>query len=235
MKKTLILALALAAGTACASPYYLPTGRYTDDLPARRSVDIPGSEYACPPVIVPPVIYENVATEKRYGIEIGASYTYMTTSILKGTYDMDHVGLDITGLYNIDEHWTATLRISWNTGFDFCLDEGEVWKAHVHNCDIAPGIRYTTSIGENMAWYVGANIGLGYTGGTEDWPAEYGVDRDVMGEFGLTYYAETGIRYNVTKSFYVFGAAHFWGTTSTPENGDRQKGVGVRAGIGVSF
>lgn len=41
--------------------------------------------------------------------------------------------------------------------------------------------------------------------------------------------------YDINESCYVFGAVQYWGTTSSPELGERQKGLGARIGMGFGF
>lgn len=221
MKKSLILSLIVAAA-ADAAPIY---DAYTDNLPPRR----PEPYYS--------VEYEDVVSNTPFGIEISATYSNMLTSIHED-YDMQHVGADLTGIYNFTENWAVTLRFSWNTGSDSIYDEGR-WKATVYNYAITPGIRYSASLGYGFSCFVGGNLGLGYTDGSEIIPDYYGDGRsikaNIKGEYGFNYAAEIGLRYDINESCYVFGAVQYWGTTAAPELGDKQKGLGARVGMGFGF
>ena len=88
MKKSLILSLIVAAA-ADAAPIY---DAYTDNLPPRR----PEPYYS--------VEYEDVVSNNPFGIEISATYSNMLTSIHED-YDMEHVGADLTGIYNFNNQF----------------------------------------------------------------------------------------------------------------------------------
>jgi hypothetical protein len=233
MKKTLILALALAAGTASASPYYLPTGRYTDDLPARRSVDKP-TGFECPP---PPVY--------PYGIEIGAAYSHMINGLKVDTY-----GVDITGIHNIDSNLSVNLRFSMGFGNDKYGAVDDWYDMDVTTITLTAGVRYTDSINDSTSWYIGANVGYGYTKVDETWTDTYesdghewetgGVSRTESESYsisksGVVFGAEIGLRHNISDTVYLYSAAQLWGSTAKASTSSVQYGVGVRAGIGVSF
>lgn len=226
MKKTLILALALATGVAGASPYYLPTGRYTDDLPGRR------------PVTPAPVYAAEAAVANPFGIEIAGTYTHMYNDIADDC-SINTWGVDATLSYNINANWSVNFRMGWAIGSDsesysepgYYFDD----EIEIQNLTFAPGVRYTTELDGNLSMFVGANIGVGVVKATDTWSALGYSGRYSESETGFVYSVELGLRYNFSDNFYVFGAAQVWGTSASPDGLDSQHGAGLRIGMGLSF
>lgn len=230
MKKTLILALALATGVAGASPYYLPTGRYTDDLPGRR------------PVTPAPVYAAEAAVANPFGIEIAGTYTHIFND---AGYDesIDTWGADATISYNIDSNWSVNLRLGWATASESeTYMEYDKWDYRLNNWTIAPGVRYTTELDGNLSFFIGANIGIGIVDATTTWTdtyTEHGhqIEREkwTSNATGFVYSVDLGLRYNLSENFYMFGAIHIWGTSAAPVDTETQHGAGLRIGMGLSF
>lgn len=229
MKKSLIIALAIAGGTVSAAPYYLPTTDYTRDLPPQRpgyDSSIPYSAYSC----------SSSASSSSFGIEIGGNYTHMYDGLEVDTY-----GFDVTGVYNINSNWSVNLRLAWAIGDDTYGGGEYLYDLEVTNWSITPGIRYTAAISDSVYWFVGANVGYGSTKADEDWTdllyKETGNYKDTDG--GVTYTIETGLRFDCTDTCYLYGAVQYWGTTATPGDSDElvgeQQGINFRIGMGLSF
>ena len=213
MKHTLILALALGLAPAFAGQATL--------------VELPNTT----PAVVAPA-----CTGSAFAIEVGPNYTSMIDGIEEGM-DIDTVGVDVTGVYNIDSNWAVTLRFSWATGDKTVFHNGigENFKWDVTNWSIAPGIRYTVGLTENLSAFAGANVGYGNT--DIKWSIEgYSGSFD---DSGLIYGIEAGLKYDLCESVYLYGAAQYWGTTAQPSDEgikfDKQNGINFRLGVGVSF
>lgn len=221
MKRTLILALAMGFAPAFAGQATL--------------IELPGTAPAIAPAAA---VAAPACAASCFAIEVGPNYTSMIDGIDK-ELDIDTVGVDVTGVYNIDSNWAVTLRFSWATGDEKnTYDDGiDTWreKWDVTNWSIAPGIRYTVGLTESLSAFAGANIGYGNTK----------IELDIEGESesiddsGLTYGIEAGLKYDLCESVYLYGAAQYWGTTAQPsaegEKADKQNGVNFRLGVGVSF
>lgn len=229
MKKSLFIALTIAAGAATAAPYYLPTTDYTRDLPPRRPSYDSSAPYSCPDTPA-------ASTTSSFGIEIGGNYTYMYEGLEVDTY-----GFDITGTYNINSNWSVNLRFSWANGDETYIGGEYLYDLEVTNWSITPGIRYTAAISDSVYWFAGANVGYGSSKGDEDWTdllyKETGNNKDTAG--GVTYTIETGLRFKCSDTCYLYGAVQYWGTTATPGDSDElsgeQQGINFRIGMGCSF
>ena len=222
MKKSLIIALAIATGTAGAAPYYLPSTDYTRDLvPIRPSY--------------------NDAGTSSFGIEIGGTCITPDKDDL-GT-DMDLMGFDITGVCNINNNWSLNLRFSWATDDKSVYADYDVFDLELTHWSIAPGICYTANLNDSVGWYIGANVGIGNTESSELWIDTYEDEtskKEVVSdweedEFGVTYTIETGVKVNFTENLYNYGSAMYWGTTATTGDLSNTNGYGFRAGLGLTF
>ena len=173
-------------------------------------------------------------TGSAFAIEVGPNYTSMIDGIDE-KMDIDTVGVDVTGVYNIDSNWAVTLRFSWATGDKTEYDIVEGIKRDVTNWSIAPGIRYTVGLTENLSAFAGANVGYGNT----DIKLSVEGYSESIDDSGLTYGIEAGLKYDLCESVYLYGAAQYWGTTAQPSyegiKFDKQNGINFRLGVGVSF
>lgn len=216
MKRTLILALALGFAPAFAGQATL--------------VELPNTA----PVAATPAVVAPACTGSAFAIEVGPNYTSMIDGIDE-EMDIDTVGVDVTGVYNIDSNWAVTLRFSWATGDKTEYDMGESFKWDVTNWSIAPGIRYTVGLTENLSAFAGANVGYGNT----DIKLSFEGYSESIDDSGLTYAIEAGLKYDLCESVYLYGAAQYWGTTAQPssegEKADKQNGINFRLGVGFSF
>lgn len=230
MKKSLIITLAIAAGAASAAPYYLPTTDYTRDLPPANSYSYDAQDLSpCKPVLSP------------FGIEIGGTCIIPDEDDL-GT-DMVLAGLDVAGVYNINENWSVNLRFSWASDDKSLRVEHDVYDLELTHWSIAPGIRYTVNFTDSIGWYVGANVGFGNTKASEVWKDtydKYGHKPEVVSEWeddasGVTYTIETGVRVNCCDNVYLYGSVMYWGTTAITGDLSKTSGYGFRAGLGLCF
>lgn len=230
MKKSLFIALTIAAGAATAAPYYLPTTDYTRDLPPRRPSYDSSAPYSCPGTPA-------ASTTSSFGIEIGGNYI----DIDKDDIEMDIAGFDVAGVYNINENWSLNLRFSYSCGdrtfYDpISTDHDEVELSH---WTIAPGVRYTAAITDTLNWYIGANVGIAQTELTDKWVHLMHANHDFAtykeDASGVTYTIETGVRIDFCDNVYLYGSAMYWGTTAATGSLNNMNGYGFRAGLGLSF
>ena len=167
-------------------------------------------------------------------LEVGPTYTYATCDLGEGAGHLDMAGVDLTAVYDLNDKWAITLRGAWatgDTGYSYTYTkganeytnddiDGEAWSLMV-------GLRYTSPITENLSWFAGAQ--LGFTN------LELEDDTASNDDTGVSYSIEGGLKYDLTKKLYVYGAVQATGCHATPAEFDKQYGIGVRAGIGFDF
>jgi len=206
MKKNLILALAMVAPAFAGEP-------------------------VAPITVVQPA---PVAAPSVWAGEVGPSYTLATKDLVDGIDGIDMAGIDITGVYNINDNWAITLRGSWAYGEngddiwyftdnqECLLDDidGETWS-------LMPGVRYRDELCENWNWYVGVNMGVTHM--------ELKVGPENPDATGFSYSVEAGVQYEINNDWYAYGAVYGAGSTADPAGVDDQFGVGIRAGVGFEF
>lgn len=183
------------------------------------------------PVYVPPPA---PAADCPFSIEAGPVYTVATRHLDAGMGDLDMGGIDITGVYDLNDRWSVTLRAAWT--------EGDAYAAHWHYTDnqeyyikdldatawsIMPGVRYTAPITDSLSWFAGANIGITNLELEDAWKSDDAT--------GFSYSIEAGVKYSVTEKLYLYGAVQAAGCTADPIDVRDQFGVGIRAGVGFSF
>lgn len=212
MKKSIILALALAVPAMAGDGKNAPV----------TVVDVPA--------IVPAP-----AAPSAFGVEVGAVYTSALNDVVEGVDGINTWGVDVTGVYELTPNWAATMRVGWGTGSD---DLGYGTELEVNTVNIMAGIRYTAPITEQLSWYAGGEIGVGYV----HYNLDMGVDGDDNFEdWGFAYGIEAGLQYDVTSTLYVYSALHYGGNFAEPEIVDGyydtqcHSGWGVRMGLGGKF
>lgn len=229
MKKTLlVMAIAALGSTAYAAPYYMPNPSYTPNTatPIPDYAAPRGYDYDAKSAPINSSLQNPVST---FALEIGPNYTW-TLDGPGEDEEIDTIGADITGVYNMTENWAVTLRGSW--GYGSKKDDDGI-EAKMNNWSIAPGLRFTYGVTENLSVFIGASVGYGYTDiSFKEW------DADFTGS-GLTYGVELGLKYDLNDSLYLYGAAQYWGTTAEPdwhgEELEKQSGVNFRIGVGYEF
>ena len=218
MKKSLVLALALAA------PVLAGDG---------KGAPVPASESIVAPAAAP----------AAFSLEIGTSYYEMKD---ENGEKVDWDGLDITGVYHITPNWSITLRgacgISENSN---TLSEGSR-SMHIDedysDWYIAPGIRYSVGLTETVTWYIGANIGYGksrieatwqgYMNGTPVPGASETIKESTR---TWNYSAETGVQWHCTESVYIYCALQYCILKPSSSDFMDQKGSGAKIGVGFDF
>lgn len=226
MKKSLlVMAIAALGSTAYAAPYYMPNPSYTPNTatPIPDYAAPRGYDYDAKSTPINSSLQNPVST---FALEIGPNYT--CTLGESGGEEIDTIGADITGVYNLTENWALTLRGSWGYGSKN-IDGIDVTTNY---WSIAPGLRFTYGITENLSVFIGASVGY-----------EYGIfsiegDNDDPTGSGLSYGIEVGLKYALNDSLYLYGAAQYCdGITTLKDDGLEYEGkcINLRVGIGYEF
>ncbi|MBQ7024002.1 MAG: outer membrane beta-barrel protein [Akkermansia sp.] len=224
MKKTIILALALAAPAMAGDAKSAPI----------TVVDVP-------PVVAP--------TPSPWALEIAGVHTWTMADANDGMHNINTWGVDVTAVYNMTPNWAATLRFSWADGsgrvFGDYGAEKFYNKLDITNWSVTAGVRYTAPITEKLSWFAGANAGWGRTEMTSKSYEDYGDQggysyKAEADDVGFVYSVETGLKYDICESLYVIGSVGFRGYWTTPNwdggyRDDQQTGVSVSAGLGWEF
>lgn len=180
-----------------------------------------------------------------YSIELGVGYNFAARDIVKvddfSSPRVDTLGVDITGVYAVNENSSFNLRFGFATGSD---DQhyADLLKAdvRVNNFFLMPGYRYTHRMGEYVSGFIGANIGVINESIKLKLTADNITERYHGSEYGFAYSAEVGLRYMISRHFDVFVAYQFFGSTAEP-GFDNVSGSSTRAQLyhsvrgGVSF
>ncbi|MBQ7024001.1 MAG: porin family protein [Akkermansia sp.] len=223
MKKTIILALALAAPAMAGDAKSAPI----------TVVDVP-------PVVAP--------APSPWALEIAGVHTWTMADADDRMHNINTWGVDVTAVYNMTPNWAATLRFSWADGSGRMVggNGDDVWYKSgldVTNWSVMAGIRYTAPVTEKLSWFAGANAGWGRTEITYKYfevsDARY-TGKGEADDVGLAYSVETGLKYDICESLYVIGSVGFRGYWTTPNwvdgsRDDQQTGVSVSAGLGWEF
>lgn len=230
MKKTLIMALALAA------PVFAGDGKGVT-IPVVKADSIPTTEAIVAPVAAP----------AAFSLEIGPSYFKMKND---DDVKSDWKGLDVTGIYHITPNWSVNLRCAYGTGSESFTEtdeeDGNIYADHYKedfdDWFIAPGLRYSVGLTDSITWYIGANIGYGKCSVESSWQ-EFMNGEPIPGESetfkestkSWVYSAETGVQWHCTESLYIYGAVQYSVIKPTSNEWYDQKGLGARLGVGFDF
>ena len=257
MKKSLFLALALsvsAMATDCASNVTITDAgvrivRLATPAPvaapAPAETPAPAPVASPAPEAAPAEVSASVnapAQTSSFALEIGGVYNHMTNR-MNAYYDgIDMYGVDMTAIYNVNKNWSVNVRVGYSYGsetytfYEAEYNEGYSDKVELSAISLMPGIRYTAPLCEKASWYIGANAGYAwYEGELKEVGSDFCMKGD---ESGFAYSAELGLRYNLSESLYVFGAAQVNGClVKEPYEPTAEEvfNVGVRAGVGCQF
>ena len=194
--------------------------------------------------------YTVVEPTNPYSIELGVGYNFAARDVLRidGVNEspkVDTLGVDITGVYTVNENSSFNLRFGFATGSDDTHYE-DIAKldARVNNFFLMPGYRYTHPMGEYVSGFIGVNAGVINESMKLKLTDEYGSYHAHGSEFGFAYSAEVGLRYRISRHFDVFLAYQFFGSTAEPGiNGQERSSIhgreqlyhSVRAGMSFDF
>lgn len=198
------------------------------------------------PVMAGTTAYTITEPVNPYSIELAGSYNFAARDIVKVNGNgpkVDTIGVDLTGMYTVNDRSSWNLRFGFASGSDNDSDGlFSNTKVRVNNFYLMPGYRYTHPLGDYVSGYIGVNIGVinealkvKYTGA----PME---ERFHGSKFGFAYSAEVGLRYEISSHFDVFVAYQFFGSTAEPGlNGVQDSSTRaqlyhcVRAGVSFDF
>ena len=210
--------------------------------------------FALAAVVAAPVMagttYTVVEPVNPYSMELGVGYNFAPRNVLhvdgvNSSPKVDTLGVDLTGVYTVNENSSFNLRFGFATGSDDThYDDIAKLDARVNDFFLRPGYRYTHRMGEYVSGFIGVNVGvineslkLKLTDGLGSW-------REHGSEYGFAYSAEAGLRYRISRHFDVFLAYQFFGSTAEPglngtdrtvAHGREQLYHSVRAGMTYDF
>lgn len=191
----------------------------------------------------------NEAIVSPWGMEIGASYNYATSKILKNVDfgndapKMDTWGVDLTGVYRLDRHHSFNMRFEYNRGMDEISAPNQREEFRLNVFTLMPGYRYTQAISYSTSCYVGVNVGVTCAALRYRDSGAYGSGLAHDSGWGVAYSAEMGLRYALTDHVDMYVAYRFMGSTARPDlwdsqteyRGNTQRYHTIRCGIGVAF
>lgn len=161
-----------------------------------------------------------------YSIELGVSYNFAARDMAKVDGvgpKVDTMGVDLTGVYTVNDRSSWNLRFGFATGSDDnSRDRDEFYigttkaDVRVNNFYLMPGYRYTHPLGEYVSGFIGANIGVINESIKTKFTTDDITRRYHGSEFGFAYSAEVGLRYEISRHFDVFLAYQFFGSTAEP-------------------
>ena len=204
---------------------------------------------AIPAVMAGTTTYTVVEPVNPYSLELGVGYNFAARDIVKADgYNaprVDTLGVDLTGVYAVNEHSSFNLRFGFATGSDDASQIGGYkMDVRVNDFFLMPGYRYTHPMGEYVSGFIGANVGVINESLKlkleEPDVATYHAHNS---EYAFAYSAEVGLRYRISRHFEAFLAYQFFGSTADPsftgdDNGAhtrKQLYHGVRLGVALDF
>lgn len=185
---------------------------------------------AAMPIMAGTPAYIETEPVNPYSIETAVSYNFAARNIFKfGDFKgpkVDTMGVDITGVYTVNENSSFNLRFGYAGGSDDNSDGngddyGYRLRARVNNFYLMPGYRYTHRLSDYFSGFIGANIGV------INQSVKFRVsDDDYVGkahgsDYGFAYSAEAGLRYEISKHFDLFVAYQFFGSTAEASGSNR--------------
>ena len=171
------------------------------------------------PIMAGTPAYIQTEPVNPYSIEAAVSYNFAARNIFKfGDFTgpkVDTLGVDLTGMYTVNDNSSFNLRFGFATGADDVRFEDYFKiRARVNNFYLMPGYRYTHRMGEYFSGFIGVNIGVINQSiklkatDFDSYASAHGSD------YGFAYSAEAGLRYEISKHFDVFVAYQFFGSTA---------------------
>ncbi len=203
-----------------------------------------------PAVTTTSTTYTVVEPANPYSIELGVGYNFAARDVLRidggdDSPEVDTLGVDLTGVYTVNENSSFNLRFGFATGSDDThYDDDMTLDARVNNFFLMPGYRYTHRLGEYVSGFIGVNAGVINESLKLKLTDDSGQFRAHGSEFGFAYSAEVGLRYRISRHFDVFLAYQFFGSTAEPGlnqidrsavHGREQLYHSVRAGMTYDF
>lgn len=202
------------------------------------------------PVVVAPAAPAPAPVVSPWSMEVGIGYNFAGRDLIKHSEGaeeaIDTLGVDLTGVYAINDNNAVTLRFGYSFG-DEADWEARSWnekvETDVHTFALMPGYRYTHALTEKVSAFAGANVGVANMSVKDHARWEDGeVGNWHDSAWGVAYSAEVGLRYALCPCTEVFAAYQFSGNTARiklgeeyPAKNHRQFYNGVRAGVSIKF
>ena len=174
---------------------------------------------AAMPLMAGTPAYIQTESVNPYSIEAAVSYNFAARDIFRfGDFKgprVDTLGVDLTGMYTVNENSSFNLRFGFATGSDSkSYDDFFSLRARVNNFYLMPGYRYTMPLGDYISGFIGVNIGVINQSVKLKLTDEDYIDKAHGSDYGFAYSAEAGLRYEISKHFDVFVAYQFFGSTA---------------------
>lgn len=186
-----------------------------------------------------------------YSIEMGVSYNFAARDIVKVNGNgpkVDTLGVDLTGVYKVNDRSSWNLRFGFATGSDDAGDHHNYYigstktDVRVNSFYLMPGYRYTHPVSDYTSVFIGANVGVINESLKTKFTDGFDTRRFHGSEFGFAYSGEAGLRFELSKNFDLFVAYQFFGSTAEPglnhiENSSTRSQLYhcVRAGLSFDF
>lgn len=201
------------------------------------------------PVVVAPAAPAPAPVVSPWSMEVGIGYNFAGRDLIKHSEGaeeaIDTLGVDLTGVYAINDNNAVTLRFGYSFGDEVnCADRywGAKHETDVHTFALMPGYRYTHALTEKVSAFAGANVGVANMSVKDHWRDEMICESEHDSAWGVGYSAEVGLRYALCPCTEVFAAYQFSGNTARiklgeeyPAKNHRQFYNGVRAGVSIKF
>lgn len=201
------------------------------------------------PVIEQPAITPPVATPSSYALEIAGAHNWAADHLFGDKLRVNTVGIDLTGIYNLDENNSVNLRFGFASGHDhigLTVDEAATSLAmrfDMNTFYLMPGYRYTLPVDDSLKVFAGVNAGIINHSLKNRNAFNFGtlpmVEKMHDSAFGFAASVEVGAIYDLCDQVYIFAAYQFSGSTAQPKLDDiaihEQYYHSVRAGVGIKF
>lgn len=178
--------------------------------------------------------YTVVEPQNPYSLELGVSYNFAARDIVNAeglnTPSIDTMGVDLTGVYKVNDRSSFNLRFGFATGSDDATQyDGHKMDVRVNDFILMPGYRYTHPMGEYLDGFIGANVGVINESLKLKLESPDGETyRTHNSEYAFAYSAEVGLRYRISRHFEAFLAYQFFGSTADPGFTDSDDAINTR-------
>ncbi len=165
-----------------------------------------------------------------------------------GVGEVNIVGADITGGYDLNDNFAITFNIGYGYGSAANTDRitGDILyreRVSVHTFTFMPGVRYTYDLSPQWTLYAGLAAGIANESVKyKISEREFGMQRSHDSEWGFAYSAQIGAQYHFCTCMYAYAAYEFRGSLAEPTlihqapvSSEAQSFHVLRVGVGFKF
>ncbi|MFI3243943.1 MAG: outer membrane beta-barrel protein [Akkermansia sp.] len=186
-------------------------------------------------IIIEPISYASKPAEPSpWWMEATGFYGFAQSKLFKASSaaqagHVDIIGGDLTlgqniascgigGTHAWDIRFGYGYGSNWNSNGYAAID-GELYheKARVNRFYLMPGYRYSAALGDSWGMFLGVNLGVDNASIKSDMTNGGGDLHAHQSEWGFVYSAEIGLKYQMSKSWYMTLAYEFQGSTASPK------------------